>query len=272
MHDLLQSTYIIPEKNHKQEIQRLITQDTLLNQSFGGTLPEQDNPFRFLSLLDLGCGPGTWLMELAKEYPHFTSLTGIDINPMVIDYAKREGPTLDFQEVDILKGLPYQMNSFDMVNMRLGSSFMRTWDWLRILGEMHRVTHPGGVVRIVELQFPESTSPAHSILMEYVIEAVYRAGHIFSPSKEGVIDAIFPMFKNYDMHNIQKKDYTFTFTSKDTKHAENTTHFFSLIQPFLQKWIRLPGTYTDTYTKMLEEMKQPNCETVCRFSIMWGEK
>lgn len=268
----LQHTYFISEEENKREISRLVIQDRLLHQYFGGTLPEQENPFRFLSVLDLGCGPGVWLMDLAKEYPHIRSCLGVDINPKAIDYAKREAPTLDFEVVDVLQGLPYQANSFDLVNMRLAMSFIRTWDWLRIVGEMHRVVHPDGVVRIVESSFPKSDSEAHRTLMGYVIEALYQAGHLFAPEQAGVVHMVYPMLKHYSMKNVQKKEFVCTFSEKDLSYIEDSRHFFLLMYPFLRKWIRLPETYMETYTQMMHEITQPGCKTTCTFTVMWGEK
>lgn len=35
---------------------------------WGGVLPEQENPGIFSRVLDIACGPGGWLLELATEF------------------------------------------------------------------------------------------------------------------------------------------------------------------------------------------------------------
>jgi tRNA G46 methylase TrmB len=62
------STYFMPDRD-KEELERLRLQDELITQYMGGVLPEQADPTRFQQVLDVGCGTGGWLLELAKTSP-----------------------------------------------------------------------------------------------------------------------------------------------------------------------------------------------------------
>jgi len=142
------STYFVQDQHHKEELARLTTQDHLITASMGGVLPEQPDPAVFRRVLDVGCGSGGWAIEAAKAYPAM-SLIGIDISKSMIDYARAQAAAaqvtdrVEFHMMDALRVLEFPADFFDLVNLRFGFSFLRTWDWLKLLGELLRITRPG---------------------------------------------------------------------------------------------------------------------------------
>ncbi|CAB4419219.1 unnamed protein product [Rhizophagus irregularis] len=102
-------------------------------------------------VLDVGCGPGTWILEMAFEFPdaHFT---GIDISPM---YPKEIKPSnVNFEEADLTDGLPFADDTFDFVVMRNMVNALSVDDWVFSLKELERVCKPGGFVECLEFQIP----------------------------------------------------------------------------------------------------------------------
>jgi SAM-dependent methyltransferase len=102
-------------------------------------------------VLDVGCGPGTWILEMAFDYPdaHFT---GIDISPM---YPKEIKPSnVNFEEADLTEGLPFADDTFDFVVMRNMLNALSVDDWVYCLKELERVCKPGGFVECLEFQIP----------------------------------------------------------------------------------------------------------------------
>lgn len=89
----------------------------LLQQLKSGRLPEK------ASLLDVGCGTGRLLEQLAITYPDYR-LTGLDLAPAMLDLARERLPST----VQLVQGdaelLPFAAASFDLV---LSSS---TFQWL----------------------------------------------------------------------------------------------------------------------------------------------
>jgi tRNA G46 methylase TrmB len=83
------STYIVQNRENQEELVRLALQDHLLTASMGGVLLEQPDPTIFQRLLDIGCGPGGWIIEAAQAYPTM-SLVGIDISRSMIEYAQQQ--------------------------------------------------------------------------------------------------------------------------------------------------------------------------------------
>src|SRR5690242_15408024 len=68
------------------ETARLLSQDRLLTQAMGGVLAERRDLSGVRSVLDLACGPGGWVQDLAREHPDI-EVYGVDINHEMIEYA-----------------------------------------------------------------------------------------------------------------------------------------------------------------------------------------
>ncbi len=99
------------------------------------------------SLLDIACGQGRHLIELAKDDSYL--LSGIDRSRYLIQRAKnnckRKGLSVNFKEGDARK-LPFDTDSFDYITI-LGNSFgyfETAEDDVKVLKEIFRVLKPGG--------------------------------------------------------------------------------------------------------------------------------
>ncbi|PKK72939.1 S-adenosyl-L-methionine-dependent methyltransferase [Rhizophagus irregularis] len=113
-------------------------------------------------VLDVGCGPGTWLIEMANEFPksHFT---GMDITPVFPRESKPDNA--DFMEANILDGLPFEDNVFDYVHMRFLITSFSANDWKIAINEIVRVTKSGGIIELVEEELePRKDGPISRLL------------------------------------------------------------------------------------------------------------
>ncbi|PKC68522.1 S-adenosyl-L-methionine-dependent methyltransferase [Rhizophagus irregularis] len=96
-------------------------------------------------VLDIGCGAGTWLLDLANEYEN-SYFFGVDIKPIFPQEIKPNN--LEFIEADITNRLPFHDNAFDFAHVE-GMSLIFTPDqWDFILSELIRVTKPGGYIEV----------------------------------------------------------------------------------------------------------------------------
>src|SRR5260370_10898535 len=135
---------------------RLMIQDNFFTMGMGGPLTEPADPASLHRVLDIGCGPGGWILEAARLYPHM-EFTGIDISWRMIEYARAEAQArrltdgVEFLVMDALHPLNFPDASFDLVNLRLGSSFLLVMDCPSLLRELLRGTHPGGILRVTHL-------------------------------------------------------------------------------------------------------------------------
>jgi ubiquinone/menaquinone biosynthesis C-methylase UbiE len=274
----LASTYFVHDRENLEELERLKIQGQLLTSSMGGVLPEQPDPHVFHHVLDIGCGPGDWVIEAAKTYPDM-SLAGIDISTRMITYAREEASShgvadrVEFQVMDTLRMLEFPNASFDLVNLRLGISFMRTWDWPKLLDEFQRVSSVGGVVRITECDMVESNSPSLTYREQLLMQAFYNAGHFFALEKDGLTRQLASLLAQHGLGNVQVQKYILTYrggTQEGQRFANNMLHGFRTLKGYIQKWTRLPKDYDEISQQALQEMQQPDFVANWRYVTAWG--
>ncbi|KAG9306792.1 hypothetical protein G9A89_005692 [Geosiphon pyriformis] len=101
-----------------------------------------------VKVLDIGCGPGTWILEMAAEYQN-VQFWGIDIFASFPSEIKP--PNVHFLKGDALNGLPFENENFDFVVMRNFASSLTLTDWSgKIFDELVRVVKPGGFIESQE--------------------------------------------------------------------------------------------------------------------------
>lgn len=275
------STYFVQDRQSKDELARLKIQDQMLTRAMGGVLPEQPDPSIFRRVLDVGCGSGNWIAEFAQTYTT-TSLVGIDISQRMIDYARTQASSnsLDdrttFFVMDALKKLEFPDASFDLVNMRLGSSFLRTWDWPALLSEFSRVTRPGGIIRVTDSQiFQQSTSPAQMQHSEMIECAFYRSGHLFTTQHDGLTSHLISLLKQHCCRDAQVKAYDLEYqagTAEGQAYYKNAEYAIQTLRPFLEKWGCATRDYDAICKQALEEMRQPDFHATSHVLTVWGRK
>ena len=274
------STYFVQNKDHKEELARLTIQGQTLTKTMGGPLPEQADPNLFKQVLDIGCGAGDWVIDAATTYPHM-SLTGIDISPLMIEYTSSQvaenhlGERVSSRVMDALKPLDFPDASFDLVNLRLGVSFIRTWDWPAVLGEFTRVTRPGGIVRLIDTAIVQkSDSVAVTQLFEMFMNALYQSGHLFVQESDGLTDHLAKLLARYGYRQVQMRDYQIVLRS-GTPEGEaayaNLSHFQILV-PFLKKWGAFPENFETIYHQALEDARQSTFVLTSHLRCAWGTR
>ncbi|RMJ24265.1 Methyltransferase [Aspergillus sp. HF37] len=149
--------YLLP--HHVSEIDRLRRQHNYTKVCCDGNLlgfplPESSEPIR---VLDSGCADGTWLLDLAGDYPQKQlGLHGIDIGSSLF----LANPHLDLRQHDLLQPFPETWaweNLFDVIHQRFLVWGLKENEWPRVLRNLENVLRPGGRIQLVECKwiFPE---------------------------------------------------------------------------------------------------------------------
>jgi len=274
------SQYIIEDRSSNPEMIRLMIQDQTITTGMGGPLSEQPDPASLHRLLDIGCGPGGWLLETAFRYPQM-ELMGIDISWRMIEYARAEAQArklsdrVEFLVMDALRTLDIPGDSFDLVNMRFGASFLLVTDWPRLLSELLRVTRPGGFVRLTDGYPSQSTTPAWNRLAQMVYCALYRSGHSLTEEKIGITDELPRLLSESGCQQVRSKEYALEFvagTVEGQNFYQNEMYWFQTAKPFLQKWGCVSEDYDTLYQQVLVEMQQPDFRATWPLVTAWGTK
>jgi ubiquinone/menaquinone biosynthesis C-methylase UbiE len=276
------STYFVQDRSNKEEIIRLQIQDEMITAGMGGVLPEQPDPSHFQQVLDVGCGTGGWLIETAKTHPTISRLGGVDVSGKLLKYAQQQAAIhqvddrVQFQVMDALQKLEFSSDSFDLVNQRLGMSYLRTWDWQKLLKEFQRVTRSGGVIRITECDFPVSGSQALTRLSALFLHSLSQAGHFFTPDDpNGVINELAHQLQLQRLSNVQTRIHHLEHragTPQGQSFYEDTQHMFRTLLPFFHKWSRVPNDYEEIYQQALHDIQQPGFVATWTLLTAWGTK
>ncbi|MBA2680376.1 MAG: class I SAM-dependent methyltransferase [Ktedonobacteraceae bacterium] len=275
------STYFVQDRLSKEEIARVTIQDQTITVGMGGVLPEQEDPTTFKQVLDVGCGTGGWLIEAAKTYPTMTQLVGVDVSERMVEYARTQAieqgvsERVQFFTMDVLSKFNFPDDTFDLVNQRLGLSYLRTWDWPQMIYEYRRVARSGGIVRVTEADMVESNSTALIQREQMLLHAFYQANHFFIKDKNGVTRELVALLERAGLENVRTQVHNLEYhsgTIAGANFAENMQHGFRTLLPFMRKWGQVPDNHEAIYRQMVGEMQQPGFEATWRMMTVWGQK
>ncbi|KAG2204030.1 hypothetical protein INT47_007024 [Mucor saturninus] len=218
-------------------------------------------------VLDLGCGPGTWIMDVATEYPssEFIGVDMCDVFPNNIRPAN-----VSFQVGNILKRLPFSDNTFDFVNMRLFIIALKKEEWPILLKEAYRVMKPGGYMQMVECG-----------MLERGNEFVRQSGTIFREMIETLGQDPYVAFKMKTLMEQQEVEVCHyenidVFLGKQDRLSKeflwDVCNIFKSAQAIIQEPL---GYHTDNFHQFLEKLYkelQKKPDAIWSFSICVGRK
>lgn len=132
------------------------------------------------SLIEVGCGSGALLRRIARR-TGVSNVAGLDINPFLLREARALAAAEDVAERIVFhegsgEAIPLPDDTFDIT---FSSTMLEEADAERVLGEMVRITKPGGrvivIVRAVDLR-----GWTNLPLPEALLTSVLRSGGLVS--------------------------------------------------------------------------------------------
>jgi ubiquinone/menaquinone biosynthesis C-methylase UbiE len=274
------STYFVQDRSNQDEMYRLQGQDQLLTTGMGGVLPEQPDLTRFRTILDVGCGTGAWLIEVAKTIPTCTRLVGVDVSRTFTDYARAQAEAagvsdrVEFHTMDALLMLNFPDHTFDLVNQRFVAGWVRTWEWPKLLSEHRRVGRRDGIVRITEPDLGwKCNSPALTRLIDLYLQAFHQAGHLFAPTANGVASELARLLHQHQLLEVQTRSTIINYRP-DSLQGQSMLEDIKVVYrtglPFLRKRMRVPDDYEQIYQNMLVEVQLPDFQATWNVLTAWG--
>ncbi|ORE07215.1 S-adenosyl-L-methionine-dependent methyltransferase [Rhizopus microsporus var. microsporus] len=262
------TTYWFP--NHNDELDRLSSQHFALKILFEGNISSHIlNRLNMENsvVLDLGCGPGTWLMDVATEFPG-SQFYGIDIFDLFPSNIRPANVT--FQVRDALEGLPFPDNTFDLVNLRMFIISIKANEWPVVLKEIYRVLKPGGFIQCCECS-----------MLERGNEFVLKAGRAFT---ESVIDreqdpyVAHKMDKtlqaaDFNILNFETKDIYFGKTDALNKEfLWDIVMIFKSAQPVIEERVGYTGEDYEQFLELFNANLQKKPDAIWTFYRCVGQK
>ena len=275
-------TYVMDPES-ATEMARLMLQDRLVTEGMQGIFSERTDLDNIQAILDVGCGPGGWALDVAHTYPD-RKVVGIDISTTMITYAQARAKAqllsnVTFLVMSALQPLNFAAETFDLVNVRAASGFVLGAQWPIFLQHCFRVLRPGGILRLTEGEVVGlSNSSACEKMASWATLLLYRKGYGFS--HDGSHYGVFPMMglllQDAGCVNIQIKphmlDYSIGTALYESQYQNYMAWPMLLKSAFIRDGIATEEIFDQTYNQMLEEMQQPRFRGLWSMFTVWGEK
>jgi ubiquinone/menaquinone biosynthesis C-methylase UbiE len=185
---------------------------------------------RARSVLEIGCGAGEWLRQVARQYPDLQCI-GIDEDHLQVKaanaLASRDGlahVAFLAHEINDIPPTLFPRGSFDLVHLSFLSRYILTADYSALAQTCVALCRPSGIVCWTEAELPITTSSAFERLTSFVCEALRRAGQSFIPESMWELAEHFAACAG--MKAIERSSYQ--------RHALGIT-------PMLGRWLRDAG-------------------------------
>lgn len=277
-----QNTYLIDSRSGP-ETARLILQDKLVTRGLGGPFPAYLDRSALHEVLDLACGPAGWALDVAFHLPA-TRVVGIDIDPVMIDYASAEASVqrlsnAHFRVMDLLKPLDFPPASFDLVNGRFLAGVLPRAAWPALVEECRRVLRPGGVLCLSEGDaWSVAGAPAFLRYSSLAVQAMFKAGLSFA--SEGTSFGLSPQLPRFlqrvGFHDIRITPHVLDFsqgTDAFEGYYQNFTVASKLLLPFILKMgIASRQELKHLNERMHVEMKSGEFYALWYFLVVTGRK
>lgn len=263
------------------ELARLMDQDRLINRYMQRWIMREDTT-DIHDILDIACGPGGWVLDVATAYPQ-AQVTGIEISEPMVDYACAQATmrglgNAHYTVMNVLEPLTFPDNSFDLINARLIFGFMPPGAWPRLMQECLRLLRPGGIIQLTESEMPITNSASFERLASKSSQAMVAARKSFSSDgrHNGITAMLCPFLRRAGFQHVQLRAFDIDYSAGTDIHEailENWMIAYKLLKPFLVGTRAFTAEeYDRLYNSMLAEMLLDTFRAIWYFVTAWGEK
>ncbi len=177
-------------------------------------------------VLDIGCGAGAWVHDVAQHNPHM-QVVGIDTNTSFIEHAQKlayniHNATFLRQDMHTLEGV-FQHGSFDLIHLRFLAGTVSVTQFPHLIQSVLRPCKRNGLLIMTEAELPLTCSTACDYMASLLLSSMIKAGMAFSPGftpQLGIASRIRYWLRA--QHCILKHDDTCYLDISHGKPAHNT--------------------------------------------------
>lgn len=273
--------YYIDVEN-AEEMDRLIQQARLISEHVG-LLPAQIALAPDQVVLDIGCGPGEWALEMAQKHPA-CQIMGIDLSQRLVTYANasarvRQLSNAVFRVANACEPLPFSDAFFDVVHARFVTGFLQVDTWPVFLKECFRILRPGGMMCSTEFEsFGITTSSALTRYNDSIVAYLRRGKHCFTQDgpNVGVMAVQASLLRQSGFTSIQQAMHVLNYSFGSPAHermVEDYSALMRLIQPALVQEEKMSQEELNhLYTQAMIDAYASDFCAVTMFQTVWGEK
>jgi ubiquinone/menaquinone biosynthesis C-methylase UbiE len=278
----MSTSYFIEDGESAAETARLLQLHACLARYLRDVTADLLGPSAGQQVLDIGCGPGGWVLGLAERVPQ-AQVIGIDVSPTRIASAQKLAVARDLSHVrflvmDAAKALGFPDASFDLIHARFVQSFLPTAAWPPFLRECRRVLRPGGRLVLTECENPISTSSAFERLCAAYAEASRRTGFGYTPcgSQLGITAMLAVWLRQADYEGIEQVVQAIDFSAGAPAH-EDVVRYFQMVLPLSSPFLVHSGAISQTEVAALSrlalsQMRESGFCSLWYVRTVWGSR
>jgi ubiquinone/menaquinone biosynthesis C-methylase UbiE len=207
-------------------------------------------------ILDIGCGAGYPLLELAQRFGKDSEVIGIDPWKAATNRLKAKAKTMGVNNIRIINGaaeeLPIEDNYFDLIVSNNGLN--NCSDQMKVLAECYRTLKPGGQL-VFTVNLPGSMKEFYSIFRTTLKEqglndAIIKMEEHIKEKRKSMKENLAQVRKNHlTVKGIIEKSFYMKYLNGT---AFFNHHFIKLA--FLESWIKIvPSGKRNKVFSILEE-------------------
>lgn len=277
----LQTSYPIDPED-VQEMDRLTNQARFLTETTG-LLPPQVLLAAGQIAIDIGCGPGEWVLTMARQHPD-CQVVGLDISQRMITHARacarvQRLPNVRFEVVNVCEALPFPDNSCDFIHARLVTGFLSTTTWPDFLKECFRILRPGGTFSNIELEnMGDTNSMALTHYSSLVVQSMRLGQRCFTETGDriGITLQQTSLLQQRGFSPVYQQPHVLNYSAGTPAHlpmVENFAALMQLIQPALLR-DKLIGQeeLSLLYLESMRQMHASDFYAVLFLQTAWGIK
>ncbi len=277
------STYFIDSESGV-EVVRLIEQDKIFTDSMGYLIPPELPVEQIKDILDIGCGPGGWALQVGTVYPE-KQIVGIDLSKGSIDYAEMCAQMQYLQNtrfliMDATEKLKFPDASFDLVNGRLLNTFLLKEQWPVLLAELRRIIKVGGFLSLVEFSEVSTNSSAMQEISQLHFMALQRNGRPYISNHAGkfadIGESLPALLEKEKWSLLGERTHTIDWSWGAPAHERiyfDSLALTHLLRPLVVERMQLVSRqrYDALCQRIAVELNQPDFRGTWVYQSVWGK-
>lgn len=137
-------------------------------------------------VLDIGCGAGDWLIDLAHLYPTI-QMYGLDINHETLRLAHDRCvyshlTNIQWRQIDSMQDVSLPDSYVDLIHLRRCHYWITPQRWRTFFAACTRLLKPGGWISVTDIEMTELSSSAFVTLRRALLCTLNRLHHCMDPT------------------------------------------------------------------------------------------
>ncbi|HEY7418601.1 MAG TPA: methyltransferase domain-containing protein [Ktedonobacteraceae bacterium] len=138
------------------------------------------------TVLDIGCGAGDWLIDLAHRYPS-VQMYGLDINQETLKLARERSnyshlTNIQWRQIDSLQDVSLPDSYVDLIHLRRCHYWITPQRWRTFFAACARLLKPGGWIAVTNIEMTELSSSAFVALRRAQWRTLNKLHHCMDPT------------------------------------------------------------------------------------------